>query len=1415
MQIIEITCFSIQFDSLLLLFNNLTGMKSIISTLIAVLISITSGAQTYKVSYLTADEGLSRNFVNYIYKDSKGFMWFATSKGLDRYDGYDFLHFNNSQLERYLPADVVNCIVEDQRGDYWLGTENGLYFFSYSNSTIIPATEKLGVKHSFLNSNISILQIDSDGGIWIGHEQGISIITLTKNECSIRSIYTTTSLSSLLLFNGYVYVAEGNSVFRLVKDNLHQYSKVQAEQRLLNLPSDVNTLFYDNSFIWIGTGFGLYRYDPVSEELRLYQNQPGVFNSLSSDVITEIRRTKDGPLLIGTLIGLNIFDYQTNTFRRITSDAVGNNEVLNNNFISALYVDENMIWVGTEKGGVNVLRPEQSFFTHYVHVPSDKGSISKNPVNAVFEDSEGDLLVGTVEGGLNIRKKGSKNFIHILAGNQSTTGLSHNSVSAIIQDFNQDYWIATWGRGLNFWARQNKYRPVFTQFMDMEGSENGISSNFVSALVSDSSTKGIWIGTRSGVDFLSLPERKFFKLFDGNKIKDELKFVTGMLIDRQSRLWIGTSNGLFVIHLKKTDFRKGTIAYDYYKYELSNPESTKIEKINSILQTRDGNVWFGSNGHGIYKLELNSSSFQFIKIDESEGLIDNVVYGLLEDEAGNIWMSTDKGLCAFNPTHGTFRHFTTADGLISNQFYWDAYHKGADGKMYFGHVAGLTVFEPLKYSSQQTTNRVTITRITVLNEHIFPANATQRDNLLKFDDSNQLKRIRLHESDKTFSIEFSALSYHLPHKIKYAYRLRGFENEWQEVKADRRFASFTNIGWGIYTLELRCTNADGTWSDQLTTLQIKIVPPFYKSVWFVLLLTLLIGYGTYLLLTYRIRRLKNQELHLKQMVEERTQQIEEQKKKLEEQARRVQEATVDKISFFTNITHEFRTPITLIMGPVERSLKLSTNPKVLEQLHIVRRNSKLLLSLVNQLMDFRKIESDKMELSKAYHDIVEFLEDLILPFEDLGKDRGIIFHKQFRILTPELFIDKDSLQKVVTNLLSNALKFTPDNGVISVVASVYTDKSDQLEKLYVAVKNTGSSIPEDELERIFDRFYQSNSTKKQSGYGQSGTGIGLFLCKRLIELNKGKIEAMNLHSGGVTFRFIIPVERQGTGADEVVKPQEKFMEEHVLEAELHEEEAGSIPKNKPTLLIVEDNPDMRQFIRLLMKDDFNILEASNGITGLEVTNRYQPDIILSDIMMPDMDGIEFCKNIKTSFTTSHIPVIMLTAKSATETQIDSMNSGADAYLTKPFDEELLKAVLKNLNDKKNKTQVSFAEKMDTSVLNISNESQDKKFLDKALEVLKNNYTNPEFDVTEFIDAMAISRSLLHKKLTNLAGQSASRFIRTYRLNMAKEILKKNRESHSMNISEVAYQVGFNDPKYFTRCFTRHFGIQPSAFMDER
>lgn len=1368
---------------------------------------ISTYAFPYKIKYLTADEGLSRNLVHHIFKDSKGFMWIATDKGLDRYDGYNFEQYNSLQRENPLPNDVVLCVEEDENGDLWIGTENGLFFLDYMTGLISPAGKRLNSAESYLEQRFNFIYKCKENELWLGHSQGLSVIRKTEGgEYHLEDVYESNGVRAMIKINGNIFVGEDNRLFRVIKDNNQHYMPLDLDEELNRLDGNVNTLFHDNGLIWIGTSIGLYRYDPNTERITHYLNEPGNINSLSSNTITDIKRSKEGQLLVGTLIGLNIYDYQLNNFTRITSERKSGTTSLNNNFVSSIYADENMIWVGTEKGGVNLLFPDQRFFSNVMHQPDDPTSLSPNPVNAILEDQEGDLWVGTVEGGLNIRKKGSEQFIHIKSRQNDPRSLSHNSVSSLCQDYQGDYWIGTWGYGLNFLDNKRKNRPVFEQYFDNDQSEQSIQSNFVAAIVADELNEGIWIGTVEGLEFMDKKTRKTYPILAEIASDEAIRLVTGLLIDKSQQLWVGSGNGLYKIDLTKSRIKDKDIAYQHFRYELSIPGSRIVEKINCILQTKDNRLWMGSNGNGIYLLEGEIANPTFKKIDISNGLIDNVVYGMLEDEVGTIWISTDKGLCAYNPHKDSFRNFNIVDGLASNQFYWDAYFKGADGKMYFGHVNGFTVFDPMKYIPIVISNRVAVTRVSVLNEDIFPARTQKSVEYLRFENS-ELKKIILRESDKAFSIEFSALSYFLPDKIKYAYRLKGFDDEWKVVTADRRFANFTNIGYGHYEFEVKSSNADGSWSDLITTLEIRVIPPFFKQWWFISLMLILIVYGTYSFINYRLKSMRRQELHLKQLVHERTQEIEQQKEML-------QEATVDKITFFTNITHEFRTPITLILGPVERALKLSTNPKVLEQLNIVRRNSKLLLTLINQLMDFRKVESEKMVLSKSNQNFEKFLDEIILPFEDMAKDRGISFRKQYRISPPEFLFDIDSMQKVMGNLLSNAIKFTPDNGTIAIIASNYTDKSDQKEKLYVAVKDTGKGIPEGEQEKIFERFYQSKKHEPYSGSGQSSTGIGLYLCKKIIDLYEGRIEALNSHTGGAVFRFIIPIERRPSTLVSIDGNQvEVFLDDKKEDQDIALRE--TLGHGKPLLLIVEDNNDMRQYIRSILSEEYNILEAPNGVVGLELTNRYLPDLIISDIMMPEMDGVEFCRRVKLNFNTSHIPVVLLTAKSSTDTQIESFQVGADAFLVKPFDEELLKALLVNLAEKRKKMQHNFVDSMDISVLNFEEESQDKKFVDKALKIINQNYSNPDFDVAEFIEAMGISRSLLHKKLTNLTGQSASRFIRTYRLNTARELIIKNRNSHAMNISEIAYQVGFNDPKYFTRCFTKQFGIQPSSFLEEK
>jgi len=1430
-------------------------MKKSILLIVAILFCLESGwTISYKISYLTGDNGLSRNQVDHIFRDSRGFMWFSTSNGLDRYDGYEFVHFNSKNPDNLLQSDNVRCVEEDPNNNLWIGTENGLYFLNCKTGEISSASKLVGSKFNFINRQIGFIDKDEQGNLWICYAFGLAKIHFEGSEVQAEEVYhSSTAITSVLHYNGNLYVGHDNEVFRMIKGNNGKYQRVNSDEKLRHFPGIVNVMFYDNGLIWIGTSIGLYKYEPASENLTRYVSNPFLPTSLSSGYITDIKKAKEGQLLVGTLIGLNIYDYHTDAFAQITTEPNANGQALNNNFISCLLLENNRIWIGTDKGGINLLTPDQSLFTNIGNIPGNSGSLSKNPVNAIYEDPDGDLFVGTVEGGLNIRKGESSFFSHAYSQIGNKNSLSHNTVSCICQDYNHNYWIGTWGNGINKLKYKDKYKPVFEQYIYIPIA-NSINNNFVAALAPDIKNKGLWVGTREGLDFLDLNTGRFKHILNYLPLEKRIRFITGMYIDSKQRLWIGTGFGLFCIYLNETNLSKNRIKYCHYKYLLTDPSKQVVEKINCILETKEHHLWFGSNGNGLYTLNEKSGNLKFVNYNERTGLLDNVIYGMMEDETGTIWLSTDKGLCAFNSNKNSIRSYTKTDGLKSNQFYWNAYCKGRDGKMYFGSVAGVTVFDPLKSTPVNTKNVVSITRIKVLNEDVFMTNRKKSRQYLEFE-GTKLIGIKLLESDKTFSVEYSALSYNQSDKIKYEYRLKGFDNNWTEVTSDRRFANFTNIENGNYELEIKCTNPDGTWSDQTTLLKIKVIPPFYKTWWFILLLIGAIVYCIYSYSVHRIELLKKQKIQLKQLVDERTYEIEQQKKKLEEQAvqlqsnmekliehqdevsrqndiltqqnekitlqkeqlialsEKVQEANIDKISFFTNITHEFRTPITLIMGPVERALKLSVNPKVLEQLNIVQRNSRLLLSLVNQLMDFRKVDSGKMELVKTQQNFIEFLDNLILPFEELVKDRGIVFQKQYRINPPEFLFDRDNMQKVMGNLLSNAIKFTPDNGKITVVASTYFDKSDQKERLYVAVKDTGKGIPESDLDKIFDRFYQSKQNQAYSGYGQSGTGIGLFLCKHIIDLHNGKIDARNQNTGGSCFRFIIPIERRGST---IISATENTMEMIIANQcknnDLETEEI--ILKGKPLLLIVEDNSDMRQYIRSILNTEYSVIEAPNGVVGLEVTNRYQPDLIISDIMMPEMDGMEFCKRVKTSFATSHIPVILLTAKSSTDTQIESYQLGADAFVVKPFDEDLLKAIILNLNEKRNKVQLRFTESMNTDALNINEDSLDKKFIDKSLKILKENYTNPDFDVTEFMDAMGISRSLLHKKLKNLAGQSASRFIRTYRLNIARELIIKNRVNHSLNISEIAYEVGFNDPKYFTRCFTKHFGIQPSSFFDD-
>ena len=697
------------------------------------------------------------------------------------------------------------------------------------------------------------------------------------------------------------------------------------------------------------------------------------------------------------------------------------------------------------------------------------------------------------------------------------------------------------------------------------------------------------------------------------------------------------------------------------------------------------------------------------------------------------------------------------------------------------------------------------------------------------------QEIKLHEKEKSFSLEFSALNFEPDNTATYSYRLLGFEDKWVQAPGNRRFASYTNLRPGSYTLQVKYTPDGGDGTENMAELKVTILPYFYKTTWFILLLVVLALLATWQTYQWRIRNFKRQRELLHRTVEERTYQLEQQKQLLENQteelsrqnrmltlqnekitrqkaqlsrmARKVQELTLDKIAFFTNITHEFRTPITLIIGPIERALKLSYNPQVIEQLNFVERNSKYLLSLVNQLMDFRKIESDKLNIVATKGDFVSFIHSLLTPFEVFAGERNISIKHYFHMKSSEIFFDEEAMHKVITNLLSNAIKFTPDGGSISIYIATLPAKVDKEEKLYLCVSDTGTGIQEQDTAQIFNRFYQSKKQAKYPVYGQTGTGIGLYLCKRIVAMHNGDILVRNNHTTGCSFRILLPLPKEENINDQLI------VENNIPPAATTEK--NELPKERLalTILVVEDNADMRGYIRSILRDYYNVLEATNGAEALDVLNNQSVDFIISDLMMPVMDGIELSRRVKETFTISHIPFLMLTAKTSPETRLESYRTGVDEYLLKPFDETLLLTRIENILDNRRRYQRKFKTNMDVEALNTEEESGDKKFINQVMEAIKEHYKNPYFEVSDFSEAVGVSKSLLNKKLQSLIGQSAGQFIRNYRLNTARELLLKNRETKQMNIAEIAYEVGFNDPKYFARCFSKQFNMTPSELMN--
>ena len=1387
----------------------------------------------YNVSYITMDDGLPHNFIDDIYKDTRGFLWISTAGGgLSRYDGYEFIHFNPNTSHCKLKSNFILNVHEDTFQRLWIVSEGGTDIIDLLTLQPIIPNDPKGLLTTLLNQPAYTIMRDSQNSIWLQCGNALHRITFNiKGDVESLSTLTLPQLNEPDLVlkdideDGKIWTAINGTIYKIIPNNQGGLEESHISEKLTFLPDTyLKDMLAKENEVWIATHAGLYRYNKNSNAIKIYENIPNDPHSISQNYLTSLAITNDKQLIAGTLRGANIYNPITDSFEHLAHNSTGNS-LLNSNFINCIKVDGKHIWIGTESGGINKLAPKRLSIHNYIHDKEIPSSLSDNPVNAIYEDKEKNLWVGTVEGGLNLKRQGTEQFLHY---RWERGEISHNSVSSLASDNQGRLWVGTWGGGINIMNPKALNRPLQVIYTHPE---TGFPLFFIAVLVYDPINNGMWVGANRGLFFYDMATQKFVSPF-ANHMAENVRGCLGALIDKEDKLWIGSTEGVYIIdlHSRSAKSEKGEFQYRHLNYKLDNPQSKLIEKISCFCETTDGTLWLGSNGYGIYKRVVDGQGKEkFISYNTAQDLINNNVRSMQEGIDGNIWIGTNNGLSCYHPTENRFTNYTKQDGLPDAQFYWNASCHSSDGTLYFGTVAGLTAIESNFPPSIIQPANVRFTKLRIGNQDILPGN------IYLSQDIAVTQEIKFHEKEKSFSLEFSALNFEPDNTATYSYRLLGFEDKWVQVPGNRRFASYTNLRPGTYTLQVKYTPDGEDGAESITQLKIIIQPYFYKTTWFILLL---IGFAlliTWQIYQWRIRNFKQQRELLHRTVEERTYQLEQQKQLLENQteelsrqnntlkqqnkkitqqkaqlsrmARKVQELTLDKIAFFTNITHEFRTPITLIIGPIERALKLSYNPQVIEQLNFVERNSKYLLSLVNQLMDFRKVESGKLNIVKTKGNFLNFINSLLTPFEVFAGERNIAIKHFFHMKDPEIRYDEEAMHKVITNLLSNAIKFTPDNGEISVyIATLPTKESKEV--LYLCVSDSGTGIPEQDIEQIFNRFYQSKKQVKYPVYGQTGTGIGLYLCKRIVLMHDGDISVRNNPGSGCSFRILLPL------------PKEDINDQLIIENNIPPTTPATaddeLPKEKVALniLVVEDNADMRGYIRSILRDYYNVLEACNGAEAIEILNRQSIDFIVSDLMMPVMDGIELSRRVKETFANSHIPFLMLTAKTSPEARLESYRTGVDGYLLKPFDETLLLTRIENILENRRRYQRQFRANMDVEVLNIEEESGDKKFINQVMEVVKEHYKNPYFEVSDFSEAVGVSKSLLNKKLQNLIGQSAGQFIRNYRLNTARELILKNRETKQMNIAEIAYEVGFNDPKYFARCFSKQFNMKPSDLMNE-
>lgn len=1333
-------------------------------------------AQTGK--YYTTDEGLTSSLINQIFQDSRGYIWVATEYGLSRFDGNRFVNYHQlSHSTVSIKSSYVRTLYETDDNVFLVGCIDGL--MRYCPQTDTFSEVRLWRNNKQVYPHITKIAELSTGNLWISTSgQGMFQVDLNKNAA--------------------------HSLDKLLGDANYNFQSV----------------FYEdsNGVIWIGTeGSGLISYQPRTSEISFY-----AYPYINDNSIAGVLEDNHGNLFIGTQRqGLSRYDRLNNKFVEVPH--IDNKklsvyclEMLNNEMLigtdgqgvmyydpidrkvkdyiidsapfnlrdvkvhSILLDDDDNLWLGLFQKGVVLLPHQDNEFAYMGSKSLHYNPIGSRCVMSMYQTRDGHLWVGTDNEGVYELTPDGKRINHFLLDHK--THSLGNTVMGIFEDSQNNMWIGSYIEGL---MRLDRTTGKFDAPLK-------IQSEKVMSIVEDKNSNLFIATLGAGVYQYNLKSKAIThyqsaKDESGDVTRNELAndWVNALYCASDGLIWIGHYKGVSCLNPKTASF-----------LEVNNNNTPISGGVGySLHEDREGVIWAGtSNG----LLSLNRTTGMVNHYTTANGLPNNIVCGILEDGEQNLWLSSYKGISKLERNRERFINYYAGDGLQGNEFTHGAYCKGVDGRLYFGGVNGITYFYPNSINVNPKEKDVLITDFYLFDTAI-NKNSKSNGKPIIFTSVEKSNIFQLTHRDNTFSIVFSTLQYNNTEQILYQYKIDELGQKWLATQPGQNRVTYNNLPPGRYTFSVRAVN-HGEYSSA-RTISIIIIPPWYQTWWanclYACLIVLLI-YGVVLIVKSRM-------LHKKEMMQR-------------DQINQINEA---KLQFFINISHEIRTPMTLIINPIEKLLRLTEDPQLHNTYAMIYRNSQRILRLINQLMDVRKIDKGQMQMKFSSTDIVMVIQDIMATFDYAAVRKNIDFqfmHEDSELLA---WVDQDNFDKILINILSNAFKYTDDNGEIKVILSTGTDinRTDALANYFqIVVSDTGIGIDEDKMEAIFDRFYQVDSDKAKVN---SGTGIGLHLCRSLVKLHHGVIFAENRHDGkGCRFVVKIPlgmahIEKVNLLADNSAARNKtnildgEYAKGDLLETKLLEEKSLK-NKSKHKIMVVEDETEIQDYLKQELSPDYKVTICKNGKEAYEMMLKDAPDLVISDVMMPEMDGFTLCRRIKQNTNINHLPVILLTARSSSDDKLEGIELGADAYLVKPFNTELLRRTIDNLivNRKLLQNKFSGAQEQEDKMDKLDMKSPDEMLMEKVMKIINTNLSNPDFNVEMLAAEVGMSRVHIYRKLKELTSLTARDFIRNIRLQQAANLLKNDKK---LTVSDVAYATGHTNLSHFSNSFKSKYGMSPSDY----